>query len=115
MNRAPLHLDEDPSSYLSEDDRPTNLRNRLPGKDDKRRLPAVLSIEEVALLLRVNRKTVYDAVRRAQIPGASRIGRIIRVDRDTFLTWNKCQSDMVESRPQGRVASPGGKHGGTTR
>src|SRR5207244_11668017 len=35
-----------------------------------RRLPSVLTVEELADLLRVNRKTLYDALARGDIPGA---------------------------------------------
>ena|ERR1017187_4277807 len=42
-------------------------------------LPEVLTVDEVAALLRVNRKTVYGAIKRAEIPGVRRIGGTIRV------------------------------------
>jgi excisionase family DNA binding protein len=54
---------------------------------------------EVAALLRVNRKTVYEAVARGVIPGAHRFGRMIRIDRDAVLDW---------LRGQGRVSQPSG-------
>lgn len=49
--------------------------------------PEVLTVDEVAKLLRVNRKTVYEAVQRDEIPGAFHIGRVIRFSRDQLLTW----------------------------
>jgi excisionase family DNA binding protein len=47
----------------------------------------VLTVDEVAELLRVDRKTVYEAVRVGELPGAVRVGRAIRVHRATFLLW----------------------------
>lgn len=49
--------------------------------------PEVLTVDEVAKLLRVNRKTVYEAVQRDEIPGAFHIGRVIRFGRDQLLAW----------------------------
>ena len=50
-------------------------------------LPEMLTVDEVAALLRVDRKTVYEAVKLGQIPGAFRIGRCIRFRRDALLEW----------------------------
>jgi excisionase family DNA binding protein len=50
-------------------------------------LPAVLTVDELAALLRVDRKTLYTAVRNGEIPGTRRIGRTIRFSRDTVLRW----------------------------
>ena len=49
--------------------------------------PSVLTVDELAALLRVNRKTVYDALARGEIPGARRIGRRYRILRDRVLEW----------------------------
>ncbi len=49
--------------------------------------PAVLTVDELAGLLRVNRKTVYEALARGEIPGARRIGGRYRVLRDAVLRW----------------------------
>ncbi len=54
---------------------------------DNRELPAVLTVDEVALLLRVERKTVYEAIARGELPGVRRIGRLIRVSRAAVLEW----------------------------
>lgn len=50
-------------------------------------VPAVLTVDELATLLRLDRKTVYAMVRRAEIPGVRRFGRAVRVHRDTVLRW----------------------------
>ncbi|PRP97680.1 Helix-turn-helix domain protein [Enhygromyxa salina] len=50
-------------------------------------LPEFLKAEELAELLRINRKTIYEAARRDEIPGAIRIGRVLRFRRDAVLAW----------------------------
>ena len=50
-------------------------------------LPPVLTVDEAARLLRVNRKTLYDAVRAGEVPGVVRVGRSIRIGRDALLRW----------------------------
>lgn len=47
----------------------------------------VLTVEEAAELLRVDRKTLYDAVRRHEVPGVVRVGRAIRIGRAAFENW----------------------------
>lgn len=49
--------------------------------------PEVLTAEEVANLLRVNRKTVYTAFKQGEIPGGRRIGGTIRFSRSRVLEW----------------------------
>ena len=60
-------------------------------------LPAILTVDELATLLRVNRKTAYDAIAEGRIPGARRVGRVIRVSRDTVLQW--IHGQMRDPRP----------------
>ncbi len=50
-------------------------------------LPRVLTPEELAKLLRVRRRSVYEAISRGDIPGVRRIGRKVRIDRDSVLAW----------------------------
>jgi len=50
-------------------------------------LPAVLTVEEVADVLRVDRKTAYAAIAEGGVPGVRRVGRCIRVSRDALLKW----------------------------
>jgi len=47
--------------------------------------PSFLTVEKAAELLRVNRKTLYEAIRLEQVPGVVRLGRILRIHRDTLL------------------------------
>ncbi len=50
-------------------------------------LPLFLSVDEAAELLRLNRKTLYEAVKLGRVPGVVRVGRSIRIRRATLLTW----------------------------
>ena len=62
------------------------------------RLPPLLRVDELARLLRVDRKTVYDAIAKGEIPGARRLGRSIRVSRDAVLDWVRGQGGGSRSR-----------------
>ncbi len=57
--------------------------------------PAVLTVDEVAALLRVERKTVYAATARGEIPGVRRVGSRLRVSRDRVLAWLAQGQDRV--------------------
>jgi len=50
-------------------------------------LPAVLTPDDLAVLLRVRKRAVLDAIQRGELPGVRRVGRRIRADRDTVLRW----------------------------
>ena len=50
-------------------------------------LPEFLKVDELAELLRLNRKTIYEAARRDEIPGAVRVGQVLRFRRDAVLAW----------------------------
>jgi excisionase family DNA binding protein len=50
-------------------------------------LSEILTVDEAAALLRVNRKTLYEAIRLDQLPGAViRLGRAIRIRREALLS-----------------------------
>ena len=61
-----------------------DAHDRLPTEPEVR---VVLTVDELAALLRCNRKTVYAAINRGEIPGVRRLGGAIRIHRDTVLTW----------------------------
>lgn len=48
---------------------------------------AVLQAEDLARLLGVDRKTIYAAAERGEIPGTIRIGRLLRFSRAKVLAW----------------------------
>ncbi len=56
-------------------------------RDDAGEEASVLTVDEAARLLRVNRKTLYDAVRQGRVPGVIRLGRSIRIGRTALLGW----------------------------
>ncbi|MDY7229828.1 helix-turn-helix domain-containing protein [Hyalangium rubrum] len=58
-----------------------------PSTSSPESLPACLTVEEAAGLLRVNRKTFYEAVRLGKVPGVIRVGRTIRISREALLGW----------------------------
>ena len=57
------------------------------GSEPGASLPRVLTVEEVADLMRVDRKTAYAAIATGDVPGVRRLGRCIRVSRDVLLAW----------------------------
>lgn len=54
--------------------------------------------EELATLLRLNRKTVYELLARNEIPGVRRLGRVYRINRDAVLDWLKGQDRVAGAR-----------------
>jgi excisionase family DNA binding protein len=49
--------------------------------------PPILTIEELATYLRLNHKTIRDAIGRGDIPGVRRFGGAVRIHRDTVVSW----------------------------
>lgn len=50
-------------------------------------LPLLMTADEAAVLLRTTRTAIYAMTARAQIPGATRIGRRILFRTDDLLEW----------------------------
>jgi excisionase family DNA binding protein len=50
-------------------------------------LPPVLTIDELAPVLRIGRKLAYAAVKSGEIPGGRRIGGRVRIYRDAVVEW----------------------------
>ncbi len=84
--------------YLANASAGTDAIVEVAAEDEGTALPAVLVVDEVAALLRVNRKTVYEALARGDIPGARRIGRTYRISRDAVLGWLHGQARVSHSR-----------------
>ncbi len=61
----------------------------------------VLTAEEVARLLRVNKKTVYAAFKQGEIPGGRRIGGTIRFSRERVLQWLAEGQERAPRSPRG--------------
>lgn len=68
----------------------------LSASDEAAALPPVLTVHELAALLRVDRKTVYNLITSGDLPGVRRLGKTIRISRDAVLRWL--------SEGQGRVS-----------
>lgn len=60
-------------------------------------MPEVLTVEEVAAWLRINKKTVYDAAKAGQIP-CCKVGRILRFSREAVLNWLHGQGRVSRER-----------------
>lgn len=63
-------------------------------------LAPVLSVEEAACFLRLNRKTVYEAVAAREMPGRRIRNRVV-IPRDALLEWLQGY-DCVLPRKRGR-------------
>ena len=61
-------------------------------------VPAVITVIEAARLLRVDSKTLYEAIARAEVPGAVKVGRTIRIYRDRLLDWLQGDQARVPGR-----------------
>jgi excisionase family DNA binding protein len=48
---------------------------------------ALLTVDEAAVFLRVNRKTLYEAIQQREVPGVVRLGRVIRIGKRALLDW----------------------------
>ena len=70
--------------------RSKTANSTMPSRDDG---PEFLTIDEGAQLLRLNRNTLYEAIRLGQVPGVLRVGRLLRLRR----------ADLT-----GRALTPGG-------
>ena len=80
-------LDEAPTTTWTRPSEPLRTPSALP-KD-------VLNADEVAELLRVDRKTVYDAAGRGHLPHR-RLGKRLVFSRAALLNWLACKSASKE-------------------
>ncbi|MCP4449334.1 MAG: helix-turn-helix domain-containing protein [Myxococcales bacterium] len=58
----------------------------------------VITVSELAALLRIERKAAYAAIQRGEIPGVRRIGRSIRVSKSAVLGWLRDGQGRVSRR-----------------
>jgi excisionase family DNA binding protein len=79
--------------HTTDDEIPgTNERNsesppETAPSDPRTAYPSVLTAVELAEIMRVDRRVIYDMVRDHQIPGVRSFRRQLRFDRDVVLNW----------------------------
>jgi excisionase family DNA binding protein len=61
----------------------------------------VLTVPELAAMLRLKPKSVYDLIARGEIPGIQRIGRAVRAHRPTVVAWLAGQNSDPRPRKRG--------------
>lgn len=61
--------------------------------------PEVITVEELAELLRISRASAYRAVGAGQVPGAIRVGKTLRISRRAVIAW----LEQGSVSPQGRA------------
>ncbi|MGH1347190.1 MAG: helix-turn-helix domain-containing protein [Nannocystales bacterium] len=66
-----------------------------------------LTVSEVAKLLRVERKTIYEAIRRDQLPGVIRLGRAIRIHAATLRAHLSGEARPHDDPPGPLISSCG--------
>jgi excisionase family DNA binding protein len=60
-------------------------------------LPMLMTVPEVATLLRTSPSAIYSMVGRAQLPGVTRIGRRVLVRSADLVGWLSCDHDYSPS------------------
>ncbi len=60
--------------------------------------PEFLIVEESEAPLRVDRKTLYESIRREQAPGVVHVGKSLRVRRNALLSWTPGNSSPANGK-----------------
>ena len=68
---------------------------------DGSELPSVLTVDEAAVFLRINRKTLFEAIARGEFPARS-IGKGLRISRDVVMQWFHCQDRVPRKSRRSR-------------
>jgi len=65
--------------------------------------PQVMTVDEVAELLKISRASIYAAIRDCKLPGAIKVGRVVRISRVALMDWlrggGSLQSDETWREP----------------
>lgn len=70
----------------------------LTGRGQAMDTPSILmTISEAAAELRLSRSQLYGMTRRSEIPGVVRVGRAVRLHRETAMHWAKGQAETAEN------------------
>lgn len=72
-------------------DNPTTEKAAYPFSSERpdsvKALPPVLTIDQAAEVLNINRKTLYIAIQKREVPGVRRFGKTIRISTEALLEW----------------------------
>lgn len=68
---------------------------------DRAALPIIMTADDVAELMHVNRKTVYALFKKGVIPGGRRLGAVIRFSRERVLQWMDDGQACASRSPRG--------------
>jgi len=63
-------------------------------------VPEYLNITEVAQMLRLGERAVYDMLRGGRIPGAAKAGGKWRVDRERLVAWMAAGGELAADQSQ---------------
>lgn len=64
--------------------------------------PALLRVEQVAAQLGVNRSTVFELLKRGELP-VLRIGRLVRIPRKALDAWIEGRTELPEAEARWRT------------
>jgi excisionase family DNA binding protein len=68
------------------------MRTQEKGIGTLNHVPTLLTMTDVAVLLRTSKKAIYAMVERRQLPGIVRIGRRVLIRQDDLLDWLRQKS-----------------------
>lgn len=75
---------------------PTPVASAPPPNSADFQSPA-LTVDQLAALLNIHRKTIYEQLQKGLIPGALKVGSVWRIHGPTVLTWLSDQQRRVSS------------------
>lgn len=58
-------------------------------------LPPFITVSEFAKVLRISKNKAYEAAKRGEIPGVVRLGRLIRIPRESLLQYARTGKGRV--------------------
>jgi len=62
----------------------------------------IMTVDEAAEYLRVNRKTIYDAIKNGELPGAKSVRGTIRIHKPTVIAWLASEDVPLKQRKRTR-------------
>ena len=83
----PLQAANEPREAARRRSRSAHQSRQTARGDGAERLPLLLTVDDVATLLRTTGPAVYAMVARRQLPGVTRLGRRVLFRSDDLLRW----------------------------